>query len=53
MDRKGNAEPRPDSFEFTMVLSWYQQNGFLVIALLAGAAILLLVLAANARTVTE
>jgi signal transduction histidine kinase/CheY-like chemotaxis protein/ligand-binding sensor domain-containing protein len=42
MDRKGNVEQRPDSFEFEMVPPWYRQNGFLLIALSGGAAILFL-----------
>jgi signal transduction histidine kinase/CheY-like chemotaxis protein len=48
MDRKGNVEQQPDSFEFTMVPPWYRQNGFLWIALLGGAAILLLMVGAAA-----
>jgi signal transduction histidine kinase/CheY-like chemotaxis protein/ligand-binding sensor domain-containing protein len=46
MDRKGNVEQHPDSFEFTMVPPWYRQNGFLLIALIGGVAILLLLFAA-------
>jgi signal transduction histidine kinase/CheY-like chemotaxis protein len=42
MDRRGNVERHPDSFEFTMVPPWYRQNGFILIALLGGAAILFL-----------
>jgi signal transduction histidine kinase len=48
MDRKGNVEQQPDSFEFTMVPPWYRQNGFLLIALLGSAAILSLILLAAA-----
>ncbi len=48
MDRKGNVEQHPDSFEFTMVPPWYRQNGFLLIALIGGAAIVLLIGAAVA-----
>jgi len=48
MDRQGNAEPRPDSFEFTVVPPWYRQHGFLLIALIGGIAILLLIAAAVA-----
>ena len=48
MDRKGNVEQHPDSFEFTMVPPWYRQNGFLWIALIGSAAILFLVGAAVA-----
>jgi len=48
MDRQGNVEQKPDSFEFTMVPPWYRQNGFFAIALAAAAAILALMLAAAA-----
>jgi signal transduction histidine kinase/CheY-like chemotaxis protein len=48
MDRQGNVEQKPDSFEFTMVPPWYRQNGFFAIALAAGAAILALMVAAVA-----
>jgi len=48
MDRQGNVEQKPDSFEFTMVPPWYRQNGFFMIALAAVAAILTLLLAAAA-----
>jgi len=47
MDRKGNVEQHPDSFEFTMVPPWYRQNGFLLIALIGSAAIILLICAAG------
>jgi hypothetical protein len=46
MDRKGNVEQKPDSFEFTMIPPWYRQTGFLMIVLLGGAAILALLAAA-------
>jgi signal transduction histidine kinase/CheY-like chemotaxis protein/ligand-binding sensor domain-containing protein len=42
MDRQGNVEQTPDSFEFTMVPPWYRQNGFFALALGAGVAILAL-----------
>jgi len=48
MDRKGNVEEQADSFEFTMVAPWYRQNGFLLIALIGSAAIILLVYGAGA-----
>jgi signal transduction histidine kinase/CheY-like chemotaxis protein/ligand-binding sensor domain-containing protein len=46
MDRQGNVEQKPDSFEFRMVRPWYRQNGFIAIALAAVLAILALMLAA-------
>jgi signal transduction histidine kinase/CheY-like chemotaxis protein/ligand-binding sensor domain-containing protein len=48
MDRNGNVDQTPDSFEFTMVPPWYRQNGFLVIAFVGGGAILFLIVAAMA-----
>jgi signal transduction histidine kinase len=32
MDRNGNRETKPDAFEFTVVLPWYRQAGFLALA---------------------
>jgi signal transduction histidine kinase/CheY-like chemotaxis protein/ligand-binding sensor domain-containing protein len=46
MDRNGNVERKPDSFEFTMIPPWYRQNGFLIIAVMGGLAILCLLVAA-------
>jgi signal transduction histidine kinase/CheY-like chemotaxis protein len=49
MDRKGNVEQKTASFEFSMVLPWYRQGGFLVMTLLACTAILVLLLYAGAN----
>jgi signal transduction histidine kinase/ligand-binding sensor domain-containing protein/ActR/RegA family two-component response regulator len=49
MDRQGNIELKPDSFQFTVVPPWYRQSGFLLIALIMGGAILFLFVAAVAN----
>ena len=41
MDRNWNVDPTPDSFEFTVLLPWYKEPAFLVIAI-TGAILILL-----------
>ena len=32
MDRNGNVDPTPDAFDFAVLLPWYKQAGFILIA---------------------
>jgi signal transduction histidine kinase/CheY-like chemotaxis protein len=43
MDRNGNVQPASGSFEFTVVLPWYRQAGFILIS--AAGALIIMVLA--------
>ncbi|MEK7407108.1 MAG: response regulator, partial [Acidobacteriota bacterium] len=42
MDRNGNIDPTPAVFEFTVLLPWYRQAGFLVVAGSGSLALLFL-----------
>jgi signal transduction histidine kinase/CheY-like chemotaxis protein len=42
MDRNGNVDPSPAFFEFTVLLPWHQQPGFLVSAAFGGSLIVAL-----------
>ena len=39
MDRNGNIDPTPSSFEFTVLLPWYKHNSFIALMLFCVAAI--------------
>jgi len=39
MDRNGNVDPHPAAFEFRVLLPWYKQSGFVILATLALAII--------------
>jgi signal transduction histidine kinase/CheY-like chemotaxis protein len=39
MDRNGNADPAPAGFDFAVLLPWYREAGFMVIAVLGAALI--------------
>ncbi|HEX4279104.1 MAG TPA: EAL domain-containing protein [Bryobacteraceae bacterium] len=42
MDRNGNIDPRPAAYEFRVLMPWYQQTSFLLLAALAVFIILAL-----------
>ncbi|RPI26839.1 MAG: hypothetical protein EHM61_10505 [Acidobacteria bacterium] len=42
MDRNGNTDPTPAAFEFTVLLPWYLQTGFLAVVAMAAISILFL-----------
>ena len=43
MDRNGNVSPAPAHFEFSVLLPWYKQPGFLIILISSAVIILVLV----------
>ena len=49
MDRNGNIDPAPPSFEFKVLAPWYAQGGFLAVLGISGLTILGLLLMAAAQ----